>query len=272
MFTRIKRPSAPMVVSVAALLVALGGTSYAAAKIQGKDIANGAVTSAKIKNGTIQNRDLARSARAQDGQDGLDGLDGVDGQDGEDGQDGADGTGRWLLVDRMGAIVAQSGGFEIRTAYDLVNNQEPATPMIPGGALGNVYIDANEDLSDNGIVVSIALQNQYNQDELAGNAGRNPGSDANPEFSGEITSTICGVTGIVACAPAGANNREHLVVSPRLSDGQVTVSGSELAGGSGPNTHKRFYVIITGDSSDLPADALTANPALELAANPPVMR
>lgn len=279
MFTRLKRPSAPMVISVAALVVALGGTSYAAAKIQTKDLANGSVTSAKIANGTIKGKDLDPSVRGLDGTDGTDGVDGADGMDGADGADGADGmtgpagpagAGRWLLVDRFGAIVAQSGGFSIRTAYDLVNNQTGGAATIPLGAQGNVYIDANEILDNNAITVSIALQNQYNQDGNAGNAGRNAGPDANPEFSGEITSTICGVTGTVACAPAGANVRDHFVVSPRLSDGSLTDSGVDTPGGavSTPNTHKRFYVIITGDSSDLEPTALTDFPALALASNP----
>ncbi len=199
--------------------------------------------------------------------DGTDGVDGKDGADGAAGADGADGAGRWLLVDRFGAIVAQSGGFSIRTAYDLVNNSGAA---VPGGALGNVYIDANEILNNNGITVSIALQNQYNQDDLAGNAGRNPGPDANPEFSGEITSTICGVAGVVACAPVGANVRDHFVVSPRMSDGSLTDSGVDTPGGAitTPNTHKRFYVIITGDSSDIEPSALADFPAVALAANP----
>ena len=139
-------------------------------------------------------------------------------------------------------IVAQSGGFQIRSAYDAVNN---TGADIPAGAVGNVYIDANEDLSNNGIVVSIALQNQVEQD-LEGTPGfgtkngRAPAADANPEFSGEITATQCAISGVVACAPTGANTVEHFVVSPRLSDGQVTTR----------NNRKRFYVIITGDSSD----------------------
>ena len=255
MFSRMKRPSAPLVISVAALVVALGGTSYAAAKIDTKDLASGAVTSGKIADGTIKNKDLAPQVR---------GVNGVDGIDGKDGADGTDGTGRWLLVDRSGAIVAQSGGFSIHTAYDLVNNSGAA---VPGGALGNVYIDANEDLSNNGITVSIALQNQYNQDANPVNNGRNAGPDANPEFSGEITGTVCGVTGIVACAPVDSNQRDYFVVSPRMSDGSVTVSGADVSGGEGPNTHKRFYVIITGDSSDL-APAAADIPALALAPNP----
>ncbi len=307
MFTRIKRPSAPMVISIAALVVALGGTSYAAAQINSKDIANNAVTSAKIKNGTIKNKDLAKNVQGLDGADGSDGLDGTDGNNGVNGTDGADGmdgapgpagpagpagstgpagpagpagaagTGRWLLVDRTGTIVAQSGGFSIRTAYGLVNNQvqtgtPPTTPAIPGGALGNVYIDANEILNNNGITASIALQNQFNQDGNAGNAGRNPGADSNPEFSGEITTTICGVTGIVACAPNGANFRDHFVVSPRMSDGSLTyAAGDPTVEAGNPasafDTHKRFYVIITGDSSDVEPQALIDFPAKALAAN-----
>jgi hypothetical protein len=276
-----KRPSGAMVVSVAALVVAMGGTSYAAGMIGSNQIRDNSIRSIDIKDGGIFARDLApgvlkggprgpegpQGPAGADGQDGAPGATGPAGQTGPAGPQGPageDGTGRWLLVDRNGAIVAQSGGFSIRTAYDLVNNQEPATPTIPGGAIGNVYIDANEDLSDNGIVVSIALQNQFNQDGNAGNAGRNPGPDANPEFSGEITSTICGVTGVVACAPAGANNREHLVVSPRMSDGSLTDSGTDTPGGgvTTPNTHKRFYVIITGDSSDYvePTPAIPAVP------------
>ncbi len=73
MFSKLKRPSAPMATSIAALVVALGGTSYAATQIQTSDIAKEAVTSSKIKNGTIKNADLSPSARAKDGKDGKDG-------------------------------------------------------------------------------------------------------------------------------------------------------------------------------------------------------
>ncbi len=155
--------------------------------------------------------------------------------------------------------MAQSGGFAIRTAYDIVNNS--GSPTVPGGALGNVYIDANEDLSNNAITVSIALQNTYDQNNDGTVNGRAAGSDANPEFSGEITTTMCGITGVVGCAPAGANVRTSFVVSPRMSDGSLTVTGDGTA--ANPNTHKRFYVIITGDSSDYVAPS-PAIPALAL--------
>ena len=46
--------------------------------------------------------------------------------------------------------------------------------------------------------------------------------------------------GVVNCAPPGTGNTNHLVVSPRNSDGSFTTDGAR----------KRFYVVVTGDSSD----------------------
>ena len=76
-----------------------------------------------------------------------------------------------------------------------------------------------------------------------------PGADANPEFSGEVAVSMCGVTDQTPtnCAPPGAQNDRSFVVSPRMSDGTVTSGAGTPAD---PGTRKRFYVIITGDSSD----------------------
>ena len=106
---------------------------------------------------------------------------------------------------------------------------------VPPGAEANVYINAGEDLSDNGITSTIALQNSTDQNGDGVTNGRTDGDDVNPEFSGEITATRCGITGVVACAPAGTNNANHFVVSPRLSNGERTNS----------TNRKRFYVVIT---------------------------
>lgn len=53
------------VVASLALVVALGGTSYAAAKITGKQIKNNTITSADIKNGSIVERDLKGAASVE---------------------------------------------------------------------------------------------------------------------------------------------------------------------------------------------------------------
>lgn len=59
---RLRRPSPALVVAVVALVVALGGTSYAAFKVGTKDIKNGAVTAKKIKNGAVTTNKLAGKA------------------------------------------------------------------------------------------------------------------------------------------------------------------------------------------------------------------
>lgn len=139
---------------------------------------------------------------------------------------------RWLLVNAAGEIEAQSGGFTIAACY----------PAAPAAATGNCYINAGEDLSNNGITTTIALQNQVNQGGGTAN-GTNTGGDGvaptpgdNLEFSGEIAATRCGIDGVVICAPTGTNNANHLVVSPRLSTGERTTADSR----------KRFYVQVTG--------------------------
>lgn len=257
-----------------ALFVALGGPAQAAKLLDGGDIRNGSLTGKDVRNNSLTSSDVRdlkvgdfaagalaglngpQGAKGDPGATGAKGDTGPAGPAGEKGDKGDAGTSRWLLVDETGAIVAQSGGFRIATAY----------PTTPAGANGNVYIHAGEDLSDNGINATIALQNQVNQDALSGNAGANPGSDANPEFSGEITATVCAITGVVACAPidqgtgVSANNRQTFVVSPRLSDGQRTADANSPTPASPPN-RKRFYVSISGASpatftNDAPAVAL----------------
>jgi hypothetical protein len=140
-----------------------------------------------------------------------------------DGLSAAELRSRWVLVNAAGEIEAQSGGFSIVAAY-------------PAGtaAAGNVYIQSGDDLSNNGIQATLALQNQVNQG--GGTAtGTDPGPDANLEFSGEITASRCQIPGVVECGPAGAKNLSSFVVSPRNSDGTATT----------PETRKRFYVTIT---------------------------
>ena len=136
-------------------------------------------------------------------------------------------------MNAAGQIEAQSGGFRIANAY-------PA-----GGANGNVYIESGDkDLSNNGIVATMALQNQVDQNGDAIMNGTAAGPDANPEFAGEISATRCAITGVVACAPMDigvtpnvpTNAVNYFVVSPRNSDGTRTADG----------TRKRFYVVVSG--------------------------
>ena len=231
------KPSPALVVSIAALVVALGGTSYAAGLIGSDAIKNNTIQSKDIKDKGVKGRDLAKnsmnrgkikknavvSPKVKNGS-----LRRKDFKPGELEDDT-----RWVLVNAAGQIEAQSGGFSVTAGY-------PALPSLGGN--GNVYINANEPLTNNGIVATIALQNTIEQDANTNTNGRAPGADQNAEFSGEIAVSQCAPTGtsVTNCAPLGTDNVTHFVVSPRLSDGQVTSDGNR----------KRFYVVINGDSTD----------------------
>lgn len=245
---RLSKPTPAFVVAVTALFVALGGTSYAVSQIGtlditdnsvlSRDVRDGTIRSVDIKDGSVYSSDVANgSLKGQDfapgtllkgdkGAKGDTGAPGTNGTNGTNGAPGAQGVAtRWALIDEFGNIVeASDNGFTVKSNYD-----QGLTPPNQ-----NIYIDAGEDLSDNGIIVSIALQNRVDVDNADG--------DTEPNFAGEISASRCNLTTplAVACAPMGTNTNTHFVVSPRNSDGTATA----------PGARKRFYVVITGDSSD----------------------
>jgi hypothetical protein len=264
---RLRLPSPSMAVAGTALVVALGGTSYAAVSVSGKDVRNSSLTGADVRNNSLTGADIRNissgdvrdgALRARDfrrgelpagarGATGPAGPAGAQGLKGDKGDKGDAGLTRWALVNSSGEIERQSGGFRVVSAYG--SNGAPAA------AAGNVYIElTGEDLSDNGLLATISLQNGANQngsangsnstDGGAGTAnGTNTGGDGtvpaegdNLEFSGEISIAKCATPGIVACAPPGSNENDTFVVSPRLSDGQRTTAGNR----------KRFFVTVTG--------------------------
>ena len=237
-FPSLRRPSPSMAVSVMALVVASTGTSYATGLIGSDDIRNNSIQSKDIKDRSIKGRDIKNdvigSNKVRNGS-----LKARDFKAGQlpAGAQGPAGVGRWALVDATGAIVAQSGGFSVTAAYPTLAAAGPDTAGLR--ANGNVYIDAGENLTNNGVLAVVALQNTVDQNGDAVTNGRAPGADANPEFAGEISAAMC-QPGVVNCAPPGTGNTNHLVVSPRNSDGTVTADG----------TRKRFYVVVTGDSSE----------------------
>lgn len=214
----LRLPSPAMIVASAALFVALGGTSYAVAtgSIDGREVKNGSLTGSDVKFRGLEGSDIKDGALAA--------------RDVKAGSLTADRfaagqmtkPSRWLLVNRGGQIEAQSGGFSVAASYSETN--------------GNVYINAGEDLSKKGISATIALENGYDMDGDGVQNGRAPGADNNPEFSGEISASRCAIPGIVTCGPTGTNTPNHLVVSPRDSDGSLP----------DPGDGKKFYVVITG--------------------------
>src|SRR3954451_6632618 len=89
------RPSPALVVSVIALSVALGGTSYAAIVLPANSVGNrqikkNAVTSAKVRNGSLRSADFA-AGQLPAGATGATGATGAKGDPGATGATGAKG-------------------------------------------------------------------------------------------------------------------------------------------------------------------------------------
>ena len=54
-----RRPQPALAISLISLFVALGGTSYAAITVTGKDVRNGSLTGADVKDRSLKKADLA---------------------------------------------------------------------------------------------------------------------------------------------------------------------------------------------------------------------
>jgi hypothetical protein len=64
MLNRLKnaRPSAALVIAVVALFASLGGASYAAVSVTGKDVKNSSLTGKDVKNGSLAGKDVKRNS------------------------------------------------------------------------------------------------------------------------------------------------------------------------------------------------------------------
>lgn len=126
----------PMVVALAALLVALGGTAYAGVlsknSVGTAQIKNGAVKTPKIRNGAVTTAKLSGAvktklnkvgARGPQGERGPQGPAGRDGQDGAQGQQGIQGPAGMVNWNSVYQVVAQRTGTGSVTATCTGNDQ-----------------------------------------------------------------------------------------------------------------------------------------------------
>lgn len=220
------RPSPALAVAFIALFVSLGGVSYG--------LATGSIDSREIKNNTIRAEDhRANSVTARElrrrSLDGTDikiervGGDAIKEQvleveklprvpraqnsDTLAGQPPSAYSTRWALVNQNGQIEQQTGGF---SAVDCFRTN------------ANCYINANEDVTNNGVDAEIATTNT---------AGFGAG-----DITGQTSSAPCGQA-FVDCAPPNTENANTIVIAPRNS-----------AGDPKPGNF-RFYVYVTGSSA-----------------------
>ena len=214
-----RRPSYSNVMATAAMFIALGGTSYAAVKITGAEVRDGSLTGRDVRNSSLSGRDVRNgSLRAADiarGQipSGPRGPQGVAGPTGGKGDPGP--GGRWLLISETGSIEQQSGGFTVISKPG-INGQPASNP--------NVYVDTGATLAGKGLSASTAIQNRLDRD---GNGA------ADPAFAGDAAIGRCN-TAAVACAPAGTNEDDTLVVRSLADNTDVT------------SQTRRVWVQVTG--------------------------
>ncbi len=224
-----RRPSPALGVAVIALFISLGGVSYGVAigsidsreikdnSIRGKDLRANSVTASEIKRRSLDGTDIKidRVGGNAVKEQSLDAakigkVSTAIAADNLGGKTAAQLETRWALINESGQIERQTGGFTIVNCYV---------------ANANCYIDAGEDLRDNGIHAEIAVNN----------------TDGSPFFSGDTGVAPCGAT-FVACAPPNTESNNVLVVTPRASDGTVPGGVTPPA----PADAARFYVFVTG--------------------------
>jgi len=215
------RPSPALVISCIALFASLGGVSYAVAtgsidsreikdnSVRGKDMRANSVTARELRRRSLDGTDIkiervggdaikeqvletekiARVPRAQN-------------SDTLASQGPEKFSTRWALVNAQGQIERQTGGFSTVDCFS---------------TNANCYINANEDVTNNGVHASIASTNT-----------------GGGLLAGEIGAAPCGQA-FVNCAPPGTENANVIVVAPRASDGTASPS--------------RFYVYATGSEA-----------------------
>ncbi len=140
-----RRPQPALVISLVALFVALGGTSYAAVAITGKDVADGSLSGRDIHNGSLRSTDVRNgSLTVADLSPGaissLRGSAGARGARGPTGRTGATGTfgavtvrstdyksGPPAKVECLGGEVAVGGGVYSYQATSWIRVSSPTT-------------------------------------------------------------------------------------------------------------------------------------------------
>jgi len=270
-----------MVVASLALMVALGGTSYAVATVTGRDVRNSSLTGADVKNSSLTGRDIRNgSVTSSDlssgllgGSSGADGADGADGEDGESGANGADGPSGAAGSNGNDGPTGASGPPGQQGAAGPTGATGAAGPRGDTGATGAgasrfVLINAAGEIErqSGGFTVRVA----YPGDASSG-ANGNVYIDASTNLSNAgITATIAlqnqtdqNGDGVRNGAAAGPDNNPEfsgeisvtqcalptVMCAPPNTDNNTTfvVSPRNSDGTrTSPGSRKRFYVIVTG--------------------------
>jgi hypothetical protein len=125
------------VMATAAVFIALGGTSYAAIKVTGKNITDGTVTGRDLKDKSVGTKDLAVSARGLRGSGGPQGATGPQGPKGDAGTNGAKGD----KGDPASPAQVLTGNGEVSSA-DIADDSLTASDLAGGQSTGSLSLSA----------------------------------------------------------------------------------------------------------------------------------
>jgi hypothetical protein len=123
-----------------ALFIAVGGTSYAAVTVTGRNVKDGSLTGRDLKDGSVTSKDVAGLTAADlppnlptgaTGATGPRGAPGEAGPAGANGRPGADATNLWAVVQADGTLAAGSGVVSVQScsscgSYDVKFNRSVA--------------------------------------------------------------------------------------------------------------------------------------------------
>jgi hypothetical protein len=131
----LRRPSPSLVISIVALVVALGGTGYAAVTVTGKQIKDSSITGRDVKNKSLTKKDFKGSVAGPRGATGAQGAKGDKGDMG-----GTPPTQLWAVVASDGTTTHGRGVVSSAQLgpgqYEVIFNQDVsacAPTVTPGG-------------------------------------------------------------------------------------------------------------------------------------------
>ncbi|HET6509744.1 MAG TPA: hypothetical protein VFG42_23315 [Baekduia sp.] len=235
------RPSAPMVVALIALFVALDGPATAARFVNGASIKPNSITHRQIRNGTIGRQDLSKSARdylrttpadsvgANQLRDGAVGGQAIADKavDGTKLGDGAVGASKLAPASVDATKLTDGAVGPSQLAAGAVTASKVATGAIGGGAIADGSLQT-QDLGDfYGTVTVDFTEFAPNTCQVSAFAPTPSNGSANNQIADDVVSISPSTSGwpdpIIVTANPGANNTIRIVACRIGSDGPSTI-------------------------------------------------
>jgi hypothetical protein len=208
----VSRVSPSMAVALLALFVALGGTGYAAARLNGRDIVNGSITGKKLKRNTLGGRQIKESSLGR-----------VPSASDSDQLDGRPAS-AYLLAGNTAANAAHLDGFDA-SAF-LLSNGTAINASALGGQPPSAFLGAGATAAN-----SRALQGHPASDFLPASRVQSAGP-VSIAVGGEDTLFSAGPLALVARCTAGPEAQVVLrhsvdVLDPRAAAANVVPAGTD---------------------------------------------